>query len=138
MKLIKSWMLVAICLSTTNFLFAQQEPAVATKPVEIKPAVVQDTKPNAAIISKQQNPAELKITDSQNNITATTKEEMPKPQVVPANLMQPTPASTIDTKMNTDKYYSNKPVLPVEPPQPVNKQTTKQKPASKPVVVVVQ
>lgn len=133
MKLIKSFMLLAICFGTSNFLFAQLEPALATKPVEIKPAVVQDNKPNPAIISKQQNPAELKITDSQSNITATANEEMPKPQVVPFR-------DIANSSSSTDIIFPNttlpKPIITETPPATAPVTAAKQVPAKKTAVVL--
>ena len=96
MKLIKSFLLLAVCLGANNFLFAQAEPAIATKAIEFKPAVAPDSKPNPAIISKQQNPAELKTADSKNNIQAATKEEMPKPQALPLKNTTSSSTASVD------------------------------------------
>lgn len=94
MKLIKSFMLLTVCMSANNFLFAQQEPAIAPRPVEVKLAMVPDSKPNPAIISKQQNPAELKNADTQNTAPVTYKEDDVKPQVMPAKNLVVQPSST--------------------------------------------
>jgi hypothetical protein len=132
MKLIKSIMLLAICLGANNFLFAQPEPAITAKSIELKPAVATDSKPNPAIISKPQTPAELKTADSQNNIPTTIKEEMPKPQVIPSRVIANSSSSTDIIFPNTPL---TKPIIADEASVPVTNTTPKQLPANKNIVV---
>jgi hypothetical protein len=109
-----------------------------TEPTYTPPTSSQNNEAIKANIALQAK-AQAKAKTEQRANLVEQKEEIPQPVIIPANVIQPLPVSTIDTKLNTDKYYNHKPILPVESlPEPVSKPVVKQKANQKPVIAVVE
>jgi uncharacterized surface protein with fasciclin (FAS1) repeats len=110
-----------------------------TEPSYTAPTPSQNNEAIKATIALQAK-AQAKAKTEQKNNTATPKEEIPQPVIVPTDAaMQSLPATTIDTKLNTDKYYNHKPIIPVESlPEQVSKPVVKPKANQKPVIAVVE
>lgn len=141
--------LVIIKLSIALFFISDtaigQEAATKIKPIpesitqkRIEPSYTPPvtTKSNEAVKPNIDLQAKPNKSEQSNNNKIDQKEEIPQPVIVPANVMQPLPASTIDTKLNTDKYYNQKPLMPVAPAEVATKQVIKEKITQKPVVVI--
>ncbi len=117
----------------------QELPAYITQK-RIEPSYKMPESDAAAVNIKPDLSLQTKPAAQQSNSQGNTQkdEEITKPVALKATPGMANPVSTIDTKTNTDKYYNQKPVLPVEPPKPVNKQPVIQKPAANQVPVVVE
>jgi hypothetical protein len=144
-------------LFITNASIAQQEEAKKIEPIPqsvlqkrveptyTAPASIQRSeaavKATIALQTKAQKEA-IKKVQTPNAIEQ--KEEILQPVVAPLDVMQPTAATTIDTKLNTDNYYKHKPIIdkeptqPVQAIQPVSKPVTQEKNAKKPKLATIE
>ncbi len=147
MKKIANVLTISVVLNFTSFTSNAQEsnnkiqelPATITQQ-RIEPdykapgqkATTPGTKPDFSLQAKP-------VAQQSNSEGNTQKDD----EIIQPVALKSTPAmansiTTIDNKTNTDKYYNQKPILPVEPPNPVNKQIIKEKPVPNQVPVILQ